>query len=158
MNKVSKGGLVYTLGKKLGVSQASVRLVIDCYVSRLVEQLDRGYSVKFLNVCYLVNSCSSGNNYKETLAYVSSIIGDDCRLGRELVYAILVAYEGLLVSDLKRFYSCGVRGLVKFRYIEYKKGVYKLRVNKGSNLGSNIRVVTLSSFKRKVELDDWKNT
>lgn len=158
MNKVSKEDLVYSLSKKVGVSQSCVKQVIDTYVDRLKNQLNEGKTIKFLNLCYLVNNNNGKPDYNETLAYTSNIIGQETRLGKHLVYRILHSYEEMIIEDLKKFYCCGVRGLVKFRYIEYERGIYKLRVNKGSNLGSHIKVVTINSFKRRVELDDWKNT
>ena len=82
----------------------------------------------------------------------------ETKLGKELVFRILSTYEDMIVQDLRKFYSYGVRGLVKFKYTEYRRGICKVRVNKGSNLDSDIRVVTLNSFKRKVELDDRKDT
>lgn len=157
MNKVSKSDLIYSLSKVVGVPQSDVKRVVDAYVSRLKDRLENGETVKFLNICYLVNN-ENKDYYHETLAYISTEIGNDTKLGRELVFRILSSYEDMIVHDLRKFYSYGVRGLVKFRYTEYSQGVFKVRVNKGSNLDSNIRVVTLNSFRRKVEVDDWKNT
>ncbi|MGV3076274.1 HU family DNA-binding protein [Clostridium baratii] len=157
MNKVSKSDLIYSLSKVVGVPQSDVKRVVDAYVSRLKHRLENGETVKFLNICYLVNN-ENKHYYHETLAYISTEIGNETKLGRELVFRILSSYEDMIVHDLRKFYSYGVRGLVKFRYTEYTKGVFKVRVNKGSNLDSNIRVVTLNSFKRKVEVNDWKNT
>lgn len=157
MIKVSKEDLIYSLGKKVGVPQTAVRYVIDMYISRLEDRLSRGETIKFLNICYLSNS-ENKDYYHETLAYISHEIGIETKLGKELVFRILSSYEDMIIQDLRKFYSYGVRGLVKFRFVEYTEGVYKVRVNKGSNLDSNIRVVTLNSFRRKVELNDWKNT
>lgn len=157
MNKVSKSDLIYSLGKTLGVSQTDVKRVIDTYVGRLKNKLDNGETIKFLNICYLVNS-DNKQYYHETLAYISTEIGMETKLGKELVFRILSTYEDMIVQDLRKFYSYGVRGLVKFKYTEYRRGICKVRVNKGSNLDSDIRVVTLNSFKRKVELDDRKDT
>lgn len=157
MNKVSKEDLIYSLGKKVGVTQSDVKRVIDAYVARLRDKLEQGETIKFLNICYLVNS-ENRQYYHETLAYISTEVGEETKLGKEFVFRILYSYEDMIIQDLRKFYSYGIRGLVKFRYTEYCRGVSKVRVNKGSNLDSNIRVVTLNSFKRKVEIDDWKNT
>lgn len=157
MNKVSKDDLIYSLSKKLGISQSDIKCVIDTYINRLKSRLSNGETVKFLNICYLINS-GCNKHYNETLAYISTEIGVETKLGKEVVFRILSSYEDMIIHDLRKFYTYGVRGLVKFRYVEYVKGVYKVRVNKGSNLDSNIRITTLNSFKRKVEIDDWKNT
>ena len=157
MYKVNKLETIYSLSKVVGVPQTDVKRVIDSYVSRLKERLLRGETVKFLNICYLVNKSSKGY-YHETLAYTSYEIGKELKLGKEVVFRILYSYSDMIVTDLRKFYSYGIRGLCKFRYVEYVTGVYKVRVNKSSSLDSDIRVVTLNSFKRKVELDDWKNT
>lgn len=157
MNKVYKSDQIYALSRAVGVPQSDVKRVIDIYIGRLRNKLDSGETIKFLNICYLVNN-ENKEYFHETLAYISTEIGNETKLGRELVLRILKTYEDTIVQDLRKFYSYGVRGLVKFRCVEYRRGVYKVRVNKGSNLDSNIRVVTLNSFKRKVEIDDWKNT
>ena len=157
MNRVYKSDQVYALSKSTGVTQSDVKRVIDIYTNRLKEKLSNGESIKFLNICYLINS-DNKKYYQETLAYISTEIGRETKLGKEMVFRILKTYEDTIAQDLKKFYTYGVRGLVKFRCIEYTEGVYKVRVNKGTNLDSNIRVVTLNSFKRKVERNDWKNT
>ena len=158
MEKVNKVDLIYSLSRVIGVHQTDVRRVIDAYVDRLKKRLYNGESIKVLNICYLINKDSTKKYYHETLAYISSDIGEETKLGKELVFRILTSYEEMIIRDLRKFYSYGIRGLVKFRNTEYTRGVYKVRVNKSSMLDSNIRVVTLNSFRRKVELDDWKNT
>lgn len=157
MNRVYKTDLIYSLSKAVRVPQTDVKRVVDIYTERLKRKLNNGETIKFLNICYLVNSDNS-QYYHETLAYISTEIGNESKLGKELVFRILTTYENMIAQDLRKFYTYGVRGLVKFRYTEYRKGVCKVRVNKGSNLDSNIRVVTLNSFKRKVEVDDRKNS
>lgn len=157
MNKVFKSEQIYAISKELGVSQVDVKKVLDSYTNRLSDKVKNGETIKFLNICYLVNS-SNKNYYNETLAYVSNEIGRETKLGKELVFRVLKTYEDTIIQDLKRFYSHGIRGLVKFKRIEYGEGVYKVRVNKGSNLDSDVRVVTINSFRRKVEGNDRKNT
>lgn len=157
MNRVYKTDQIYFLSKAVGVSQADVKRVLDCYTDRLKEKLSNGETIKFLNICYLVNS-ENKQYYHETLAYISTEIGNETKLGKELVLRILTTYEDTIARDLRKFYTYGVRGLVKFRYTEYRNGICRLRVNKGSNLDSNIRVITLNSFRRKVELDDRENS
>lgn len=156
MNRVYKSDQIYCLSKAVGVSQADVKRVLDSYTERLRTKLANGETIKFLNICYLVNS-ENKQYYHETLAYISTEIGNETKLGKELVLRILTTYEDTIAQDLRKFYTYGVRGLVKFRYTEYRNNICKLRVNKGTNLDSNIRVITLNSFRRKVECNDREN-
>lgn len=158
MNKVFKSDQIYSLSKALSISQADTKRVLDCYIDRVKTKVDNGETVKFLNICYLVNK-ENDKYYHETLAYISTEIGYETKLGKELVFRILSTYEDMIAQDLRKFYSYVVRGVVRISLTEYEKGVYKVRINKATNLlNTSVRVVTLNSFKRKVESDDRKDT
>lgn len=158
MNKVFKSEQVYALSEALGVTQTDTKKVLDSYINRLRTKVDSGETVRFLNICYLVNR-ENKKYFHETLAYISTEIGIETKLGKELVFRILSTYEDMIVQDLRKFYSYVVRGLVRISVTEYRKGVYRVRVNKSINLlNADVRVVTLNSFKRKVESYDRKDT
>lgn len=152
METVFKTEQVFILSERLGLSQKDVKKVLDCYINRLIGKLKNGETVKFLNICYLVSENNRGNKYQETLAFISNEIGSETRLGKELVFRILSEFSNFIVTDLKKFYSYTIRGLVNISLEEYKKGVYKVRVRKSKSLREiGVRVVTINSFKRKVE-------
>lgn len=159
MDTVFKSEQVYLLSKGLGVTKKDVKLVLDTYVNRLVKNLENGETVKFLNICYLVNEEKGISNYQETLAYVSNEIGKETRLGKELVFRILSDFEGVIVRDVRNFYTYTIRGLLNISCCEYTEGVYKVRIRKATKYDCRgIRVVTINSFKRKVESNDRKDT
>lgn len=150
-NAIYKSEQVYALSKKVGVSQKDVKIVLDMYINGLIEKVNNGESVKFLNICYIVNS-GNKTHYHKTLAYVSTEISNKVNLGKDLVLGILLSYEELIIKDVRKFYSYVVKGLFKVYLEEYKKNVYKVRVKKASNFRNmGIRVVSINSFKRKVE-------
>ena len=151
MNKVFKSDQIYVISKKLGIPQTEVRRVLDCYCEKLRNDLEEGKTVKFLNICYLVNRCNKVY-YNETLAYISHEIGLKTKLGKELVYRVLLTLEELITKDLCSSFSYVIRGLVSISLIEYNRGTYKVRIRKSESLSHlDIRVLTLNSFKRKVE-------
>lgn len=159
MDTVFKSEQVYLLSKGLGVTKKDVKLVLDTYVNRLIKKIEDGETVKFLNICYLVNEEKGKSDYQETLAYVSNEIGEETKLGKELVFRILSDFERAIVRDVRNFYTYTIRGLLNISCCEYKEGVYKVRVRKATKYDCRgIRVVTINSFKRKVELDDRKDT
>lgn len=159
MDTVYKSEQVYLLSKGIGVSKKDVKTVLDTYVNRLIKKLENGETIKFLNICYLVNEGQGKESYQETLAYVSNEIGKETKLGKELVFRILSDFERAIVRDVRNFYTYTVRGLVNISCCEYREGVYKVRVRKSTKYDcSGIRVVTINSFKRKVELNDRKDT
>jgi len=151
METVYKSEQVYLISEKLGLSQKDVKRILDNYVGRVISKINKGESVKFLNICYFVFD-ESRVRYHETLAYISSEIGSELKIGKEVVYRVLSEFDNFVATDLKKFYSYTVRGLFSIGLEEYKKGIYKVRVRKSSSLRDiGVRIVTINSFKRKVE-------
>lgn len=150
-NTVYKSDQIYSLSKKLGLTNTEVKKVLDLYFESLLRDLNSGNTVKFLNVCYLVCGKDKGS-YHETLAYKCTEISKELKMGKNIVYGILSTFEDLLVLDLRRFYSYSIRGLVHISLEEYREGIYKVRIRKSSSMfNEDIRVVSINSFKRKVE-------
>ena len=152
METVFKAEQVYIISNRLGVNQKDVKLVIDTYVDKLLSKVKEGQIVKFLNICYLVPDNVSGSRYQETLSYISNDIGNETKLGKEMVFRILSELSNFISSDLKKFYSYTIRGIVHIYLEEYKRGVFKVRVRKSKVLRDlGVGIVTMNSFKRKVE-------
>lgn len=142
---------IYALANGLNISQASVKRVIDLYLDRLRHRLLSGESVKFLNVCYIVVG-GNKDSYYETLAYISTEISKETNLGKDVVLRVLKNFEELIITDVRRFYTYVVRGLVSIKCEEYRNNVYKLRLNKSDYFSNmDIRVMAVPAFKRKVE-------
>ena len=132
MDTVFKTDQINILSSRLGVNKSDVRLVLDNYISRLVSKLENGETIKFLNICYLVNEEQGKNKYHETLAYISNEIGNSTKLGKELVFRILSEFSELIADDVKKFYSYTVWGLLNISCCEYTPGQYKVRIRKAS--------------------------
>lgn len=151
MNTVFKSDQIYILSEKLKISQKDCKKILDSYVNRLLDKINNGKAVKFLNICYLVPG--SSGEYNDTLSYISYEIGKDTKLGKEVVFRVLSEFGNFIADDLKKFYSYTIRGLVNISLEEYKRGVYKVRIRSCKNLRDlGYRVVTINSFKRKVEM------
>lgn len=134
MDTIFKSDQIYILSDRLGLSQKSVKSVLDNYINRLIEKAKSGKPVKFLNICYIINSDSKLFNYNETLAYISSEISKDVKLGKDVVFRILSEFSVFIADDLKKFYSYTIRGLVSISLEEYKTGVYKVRIRTSKSL------------------------
>lgn len=152
MDTVFKAEQVYIISDRLGIAQKDVKLVIDSYVNRILSKVRDGETVKFLNICYLVPEGGKRNSYLETLSYISNDISKEVRLGKDVVYRVLSELSNFISTDLKKFYSYTIRGVVNISLEEYKKDVYKVRVRKSKNLRDmGVNIITINSFKRKVE-------
>lgn len=159
MDTVYKSEQISILSDSLNISKTDVKAILDAYISRLTDKLEKGETVKFLNICYLVNVSKGRNGYHETLAYISNEIGTQVKIGKDVVYRVLSDFEDIIAQDVSRFYTYTIRGIIGISRCEYKKGVFKLRVKKSSVYNSvGIRVVTLNSFRRKVEYYDRKDS
>lgn len=151
METVYKTEQVAMLSKRLNIDKIVVKRVLDAYYSRLLNRLNSGESIKFLNICYLVNEEDKGG-YHETLAYISNDIGTSLKVGKEVVFRVLSELNDCITDDVKNFYSYTIKGLLHISCCEYKTGLYKVRVRKSATLDKRgIRVVTSNSFKRKIE-------
>ena len=152
MDTVFKSDQVYIVSKKLGITQKDVKTILDSYVDRIYAKLRAGETVKFLNICYLVPDGGSRGRYLETLSYISNDIGVETKLGKETVYRVLSELGNFITEDVQKFYSYTIRGVVNISLEEYRRGVCKVRLRKSKPFKEmGVSVVTLNSFKRKVE-------
>ena len=153
MSGVYKQDQVYAISKSTRLSKSDIKKVIDSYIAYVRDKALNGETVKFLNICYLSSGSKSSLNYRETKSYVSTEIAIKLRMSKEAVYRVLSDYENIIIEDLvKKNYSYVIHGLINISVIEYTKDVYKVRIRKSDSLANrNIRVLTLNSFKRKVE-------
>lgn len=154
METIYRDTQVNIMSKRLNISKGVIKNVITEYVNSLVEKLEEGYPVKFLGVCYLKQEGVT-ERYSETLAYSCTEIGKKLNMSSSSVLSILSVYEDILISDLRKFYTYSIRGLVNISVTEYKPNEFKLRIKKATNLANKgIRVVTMNSFRRKVGVYD----
>lgn len=155
---VYKQQQIVNIAKELNIPICLVDEIFNKYRAYLQEKLTNGYSVKFLNICYLKKSDALGQ-MSETLAYVASEIGHKCGVSGNIVFRVLTTYEEIIIKELKKSSDFIVRGLVRIRLEEFYskksgKTELKLRLKKSTIYNSeNVRVSAVSSFKRKLEVD-----
>ena len=152
MEVVYRDTQIEQIANKLGITKTSVESVWLEYVDRLKSKIAEGKTIKFLNICYLRVNGDEDKTH-ETLAYISTEIGNKLSISGTVVYRILTTFEELLIKDLQRFYSYSIRGLIRIRLEKNSKGDYKVRIKKSTVYnGYDVYVLTLGSFKRKVEM------
>lgn len=141
---------VDVIRSKLRLPKSQVEKVLVGYVAYLKREIEKGRTVKFLNICYLRVGDGTDKS-KETLAYISNELARELSYGKESVYAILNSFEETIISDVSRFYTYTIRGLVKITLSDYMNTL-KVRVKKSTVYNNErVRVITIGSFKRKVE-------
>lgn len=162
MLTVYKDEQLILLSERVGLTKKAVKDILDEYINRIHEKVNVGETVKFLGVCYLSANYRSDYTH-ETLAYVSTEIGEKLSVSGNTVYRVLADYEDMIVSDVGNYYTYVIRGIIKISSEElYLNGIrsFKLRLNtSGALRDKGYRVFALNSFRRKVEeRNDRKNS
>lgn len=152
METIYRDVQVDQLSRKLGIHKSTVSAILNEYIGYLKHKLSQGETVKFLNICYL-RVAGKDEKERETLAYISTEIGRKLKIGSAVVFRVLTSFEEYLISDLQRFYSYSIRGLIRIKLEKNYKGEYKVRTKKSTVYnGIDVYVTTLGSFKRKAEI------
>lgn len=142
---------ISNIAKELGISKNDVNTVLGCYSSYLQNKIDMGNTIKILNICYLKNNKENldiSNAYRETLAYIATELSKMIDIGSVTILRVLNTLEDFIVADIKDGKGYSLRGLVRIRC--NKDG--KVRIKKSTKWnGEPVSVVTLHSFKRRVE-------
>lgn len=142
---------IASIANELGISKSDVNNILGCYSGYLQTKILEGKTVKILNICYLKNNNENldiSNAYRETLAYVATELSEMIGLGSVTIQRVLSTLEDFIVADIKEGKGYSLRGLVRIRC--NKDG--KVRIKKSTKWnGEPVSVVTLHSFKRRVE-------
>ena len=139
------------LASKLKLSKTAVASVLNEYYMHITSRLISGYTVKFLNVCYIkVNGAPMKE--RETLAYVATEVGRAVGVSSDVAYRVLTTFEEFMIRDLKKFYGYSIRGIVRIRLVQVSDTECRVRVKRSTRYsGHPITVTTLGSFRRRVE-------
>lgn len=152
MDTVYKSEQIAIISNRLNISKTSVENVINEYIGYLKQKIDSGNTVKFLNICFIQVEGNCDRKL-ETLAYISYELGQKLKLGREVVWRILTSFEEMIITDIKKFYSYNIRGLLNITVIEDYKERLKVRITKSTIYNNKpVRIFTLGTFKRKIEV------
>lgn len=158
MNTIFKSEQIYLVSNMTGLSLSDVGRILDSYNKRVSSRVSKGETVKYLNICYLVCN-KEKDNFMDTLAYTCYEIARELGYSRDVVLRVLLSYNDMIVDSVKRFYPVTVKGVVAIKLIEYDRGIYKVRLSKSGRFKhDDVRICTLSSFRRKVEGYDGKNS
>lgn len=143
---------VNQLASNLNLPKTTITGILKEYSCYIKERLMDGYTVKFLNVCYIrVNG--EAEREHETLAYVATEIGRKLGVSGDVTYRVLSSFEEYMVRDLRKFYGYCIKGIVRIRLEQTSEGIYKVRTKKSTRYnGLPITVTTLGTFKRKAEI------
>lgn len=149
---VYKTEQVEILSERLGVPKTQIKEILTAYVDYLRSELDMGMTVKFLNVCYLVNrEYEDTPILQETNAYIATEIAEQLKCSAVLVQRVFQEFEEVLMDDLKKDKKYTIRGLFTIKLEKDIKGNYKVRTKKSTAYaGENIYVTSTLYFKRKV--------
>lgn len=142
---------IASIANELGISKSDVNNILGSYSGYLQTKILEGKTVKILNICYLKNNNENldiSNAYRETLAYIATELSEMIGLGSVTIQRVLSTLEDFIVADIKNGKGYSLRGLVRIRC--NKDG--KVRIKKSTKWnGEPVSVVTLHSFKRRVE-------
>lgn len=143
---------VNQLSSNLNLPKTTITGILKEYSCYIKERLTAGYTVKFLNVCYIRVNGESEKEH-ETLAYVATEIGRRVSVSGDVVYRVLSSFEDYMIRDLRKFYGYCIKGIIRIRLEQTSEGVYRVRTKKSTRYnGLPITVTTLGSFKRKAEI------
>lgn len=143
---------VNQLSSNLNLPKTVITGILKEYSCYIKERLMAGYTVKFLNVCYIRVNGESEKEH-ETLAYVATEIAGRVGVSGDIAYRVLSAFEEYMIRDLRKFYGYCIKGIIRIRLEQTSEGVYKVRTKKSTRYnGLPITVTTLGSFRRKAEI------
>lgn len=149
MEILYRGEQTELIAEKLKLFKSDVDLILRFYVSYLREKINKGETVKILNICYIKNS-NEKNAVRETLGYIASEISIMTNIGSTTVLRVLNTLEECIIEDISKGKGYSIRGLVRIRCEEIN-GVKKVRIKKSTkDNGKPVYIVTLNSFKRRV--------
>lgn len=158
MNEVN--GLIFKdeqiaiVAAKLKMPKAIVKDVIEEYIGRLRDRVYNGYTTKIFNICYLRVNGDLDSKETETLAYTATEVGKTVGVPSNTAYRCISFFEEQIISDLQRERRVAIRGLIRIQL----NSDGKVRIKKSTSYnGEDVYVITLNSFRRRVEANARSN-
>ena len=146
-----RGEQTNLISEKLNLPKSDVDLILKNYTAYLREKLIKGETIKVLNICYIKNPDEPKNVHRETLGFISTELSKQSRVGSITIQRVLTTLEELIIKDISEGKAYSLRGLIRIRCIDTDAGK-KVRIKKSTkDNGSPVYIVTLNSFRRKVE-------
>ena len=152
---IFKDEQIANVARKLNLQKKIVKDVLEEYIGRLLNGICAGKTVKVFNICYLRVNKDLSTRETETLAYTATEVGKVVGVPSNTAYRCISSFTDQIVTDLQRDRRVSIRGLIRVQLNEDGK----LRVKKSTSYnGNDVYVITLGSFKRKVETYARKNS
>ena len=157
MDSLTKQDFVIRISKKLKISERQVKLIIDTYIDYIKQKLEKGESVGVMRICRM--NVVRYDGPIDTFAYVCTEVSMMTGIGREIVKGVLYYYEECIITELRKFYTIVITGVLRLKLLENGEGGYQVEALRSSSLCPkvNFKMVILNSFRRKV-LAGMENT
>lgn len=150
MESVSRLDYEFILSKKLNLPVETTKKILRGYTSYIRDKIYGLESINVLRICRLQVPSFDGD--LETLAYTSTELAKQINLSKETVKSVLFCLEDSIISDIKKYYSVVLNGVLQLELDEYGNSKkVRIRVSRALKEGVELHASTFKVFKRKVE-------
>lgn len=148
METIRRTEAVSLLSEKLNLPEKVIRKTLQEYTSYIKEHLDKGVSIGILRMCFIQIKGYDGPI--DTFAYICTEVSKRVEIAPEVVRGVLLFYENLIISDLKKSYVHNLYGLITIKMSRNTNGVLTPKITHSILSDYMYRVQITRSFKRKV--------
>ena len=132
------GARVYAIADKYGITQTTVREVINTFVDEARQVLLNG-GVLRLGELAVIKPLTISSAYVPTLGYLSKKVSDKNGLPYFTVYSIIDAYLDTIKSEILCGRSADIRKLISFHVIFTGDGKFKVNCALSASLRKDLR-------------------
>lgn len=150
MESINKVDDIIRISKKMGIPREWVKSIVNSYITYVYNKVINGETVSFLRICDFRTKGYIGN--KETLGFISNEVAKELGYSGLLVKSVLLYYEDIIASDIKRYRRHVINGLVKIGIEETYGNRLVITSSRSYTLKGvpNLVLSVRGSFKRKV--------
>lgn len=158
VDKLRLGKQVCNIAEQYGITQVSVREIIDCYLRYCKDLLVCGSRVDFYGLVSIVPDYIE-SSFNTTLAYECNKVADVLHLPRHTAYAVVNAYIQDAIESIHNGVAVEIRGIVTVSPIRDETGNYtrvnssisqSLKTRLGDTNVTGFRVHTAKSLKCQI--------
>lgn len=134
------GARVYAIADKYGVTQITVREIINTFVDEARQVLVDGYVLRLGDLAVIRPTVTcSGNLYAPTMGYLSKRVSDKNGLPYFTVYSIIDEYLNTVKSEILCGRSADIRKLISFHVIFTGDGKFKVNCALSASMREDLR-------------------
>ena len=150
MDALTKRDFIIRISKKLKIPEKQVKLIIDTYIDYIKQKIESGESVGVMRICKM--NVVGYDGIIDTFAYACTEVSLKTGISREMVKGVLYYYEECIMTELRKFYTIIITGVLRIRLLEKNNEGYQIEILKSGSLcpKSNFKMIVRNSFKRKV--------